>query len=97
MKIRYARTARQQLGSLRAYIAKDNPAAARSYLQRLHHRLESMLQYPYIGKVNSVNQREDIRETVVEGFKVIYLVGKRTVTILAIYKHIDFDENQLDL
>ncbi len=70
---------------------------ARNCLRQLRGRLESFLQFPYVGKVNAVYGREDVRETVVEGFKVIYQIAEGDVIVLAIYKNIDFDEAQLEM
>ncbi len=95
MKIGYVQTARLQLKTVRDHIAKDNPHASRAYLRKLRKRLESMLQFPFVGKINPVYEREDIRETAIDGFKVIYLVEENQVTVLAIYKHIDFDFAQI--
>ncbi len=37
----------------------------------------------------------NIREFVILGYKVIYKINEKSITILAIYKYIDFDENEL--
>jgi hypothetical protein len=38
-----------------------------------------------------------IRDYIIFGYKVIYKVNKRSITILAIYKYIDFDESEMDM
>lgn len=36
-----------------------------------------------------------IRDYVVLGYKVIYKINKENITILAIYKYIDFNEREI--
>lgn len=54
-----------------------------------------MKDYPYIGKVNATMNLKSIRDFVVFGYKIIYKINSKAITILAIYKHIDFDENSI--
>ena len=39
---------------------------------------------------------ETIRDYVVLGYKVIYKINKNSISVLAVYKYIDFDETLLD-
>ena len=92
MRIRFSETAKKQLHSVKSYIARDNPQAASKHIKKIIDRTKKLLSSPYIGKVNSVYNREDIRETVIEGYKVIYQIKPPYIFILAVYKNIDFDE-----
>ena len=56
-----------------------------------------MLSSPYIGKVNAVYNREDIRETVIEGYKTIYQIKPPHIIVLVVYKNIDFDEASMEI
>ena len=38
----------------------------------------------------------NIRDFIVFGYKVIYKINKESITVLAIYKYIDFDEKNIN-
>ena len=96
MKIYYSLQVKKQLNSIKEYIAKDNKSIATQYLIKIKEKIELIGIYPYIGKSNSTMNLDHIRDFIVYGYKVIYKINKRSILILAIYKYIDFDENELD-
>jgi addiction module RelE/StbE family toxin len=95
MKIIYSKQAKEQLTNIKDYIAKDNKTVAIRYLSKIKHKIEILEDYPYIGKVNTTMNTRSIRDFVVFGYKIIYKINIKTITILAIYKYIDFDENTI--
>ena len=97
MHIRLSETAKKQLQSVKSYIARDNPQAASKHIKKIIDGTKKMLRAPYIGRVNAVYNREDIRETVIEGYKTIYQVKPPHIIILVIYKNIDFDEASMEI
>ena len=96
MKIYYSNAVKKQLNSIKEYISKDNNRIASKYLLKIKEKIELIGTYPYIGKINSTMNLEYIRDFIVFGYKVIYKINKNSILILAIYKYIDFDENELD-
>ncbi|MCP5050694.1 MAG: type II toxin-antitoxin system RelE/ParE family toxin [bacterium] len=92
MSIRFSKTAKNQLHAIKSYIARDNPEIATNHIKKVMHHIRKVLEFPNVGKVNNVYKREDIREIAIEGYKVIYQIGSSVITILAVYKNIDFDE-----
>lgn len=97
MRIRFTQTALNQLEAVKDYISKDNPEFAPKYLKKIIDRIKELKSFPYIGKVNLVHNRQDIREIIIEGFKVIYQVKKPFLYILAAYKTIDFNEEEIEI
>ena len=95
MKILYTALAKEQLQNIKAYIAEENPKRAIAYLNRIRQKIELLGRFPYIGKINATMDNESIREFVVLGYKVIYKINQKSITILALYKYIDFDEASL--
>ena len=95
MKIIYSAQAKEQLNQIKYYISKDNPKVAINYLLKIKSKIELLGKYPYIGKINSVYNLENIREFVILGYKVIYKINTKTILILAIYKYINFNENSI--
>ena len=96
LKILYSQQVKEQLNSIKEYIAKDNKKIATQYLLKIKEKIELIGTYPYIGKINSTMNLDYIRDFIVYGYKVIYKINERSILILAIYKYIDFDENELD-
>lgn len=97
MKISFSETSRTQLREVKSFIEKDNPQRAVHHIKKVVDQIKTMLQFPFIGKVNSVYDRKDIREIVVEGYKVIYQINTDSIIVLVIYKNIDFDESSLPI
>ena len=96
MKLLYSQEAREQLKNIKEYISKDNKDVAVQHLLKIKLKLEILEDYPYIGKVNSTFNIENIRELVVFGYKIIYKINQKSVYIMAIYKYIDFDEIKIE-
>ena len=97
MKIIYSEQAKNQLKEIKSYISKDNPKVATKYLLKIKTKIELIAKYPHIGKINATFNLENIREFVILGYKVIYKINNKSITILSIYKYIDFDDNSIEL
>ena len=95
MKIIYSAEVKNQLQNIKDFIALDNKKRAIDYLKKIKEKIEILGKYPYIGKVNSTMDSANIREFVILGYKVIYKINEKSITILAIYKYIDFDEDNI--
>ncbi|CAA6821295.1 MAG: Unknown protein [uncultured Sulfurovum sp.] len=95
MKIIYALEAKNQLLAIKEYIAIDNKNRAIQHLRQIKTKIELLGKYPYLGKVNATIDNERVREFVVMGYKVIYKINEKSITVLVIYKYIDFDETSL--
>jgi len=91
-KIIYPREVKEQLLAIKEYISKDSNRNAARYLIKIKQKIELVSKFPFIGKINATMNVDYIRDYIVLGYKVIYKVNKKSITILAIYKHIDFDE-----
>lgn len=74
MQVSFSAAAKEQLAEIKSYIAKDNPGRAVKHIKNLIGRIKRILEFPYIGRVNTVYNREDIREIPIEGYKAIYQI-----------------------
>ncbi len=95
MTLRYSKQAVAQLHDIEAYIAQDSKVVAVRFLEKIKNKLELLIDFPYMGKVNATANRDDIRELVTFGYKTIYKINEQSITILAIYKYINFDESSI--
>ena len=95
MKIIYSLEAKNQLQEIKEYISLDNKNKAINHLKQIKSKIEIIGKYPYIGKINATMDNEKIREFIILGYKVIYKINNKSITILAIYKYINFDESKI--
>lgn len=76
MKLRWTARAKKDLLEIGAYIARDNPAAARRWIERLRERARAAAEAPRTGRVVPELGREGVREdavhvlTVFEGHRM---------------------------
>ena len=64
MKLFWIENARQDLLSIRRYIAADNPAAAGRWVEQLRERARKALDAPLAGRKVPEFSRDDIRERI---------------------------------
>ncbi len=77
------------LGDLRRiqlYVAQDDPAAAARWVARLIARAEAVTDLPYSGRKVPEIGREDVREVIVKGYRIVYAVSEASVRILTIFE-----------
>ncbi len=96
MRIIYSKNVKKQLQNIKEYIAQDNKRIAIEHLKKIKIKIELIGKYPYIGKLNTSTDNPMIRDFVVLGYKIIYKINEKSLTVLAIYKYMDFDEASLD-
>ncbi len=96
MRLTWSPLADGQVDDALAYIAADDPAAAHRWLERLLERVKSLADYPDSGRIVPELQREEIREIIVEPYRVMY---RRSVDVaeIAAVRHAarDFDEGEI--
>jgi toxin ParE1/3/4 len=83
MTIRWSAIAIEDLKSIRAYIASDNPSAATRIALRIRDAVNNLERFPQMGRVGRVS---GTRELVIPGTNYIaaYALGLDEVQILAV-------------
>jgi plasmid stabilization system protein ParE len=84
MKVRWTESARNDLRSLRDYIARDSAVYARRMVDRIKASVTQLASFPELGGKVEEWDREDIRELLEGNYRIIYLVEARKITILTI-------------
>ena len=84
MKIAWLTAARDSLRAQLAFIARDNPAAARRVRRRIHDAVRNLALFPESGRRGEV---AGSRELVVPGlpYIVVYRVARERVEILRVF------------
>jgi len=95
MKVDWSPRAIDRVVEIATYIAKDSPASARDWVERLFAHVDTQLaEFPLSGKPARDVDADDARELVFESYRVFYDVGD-TVKILTVRRGselIDSDE-----
>lgn len=85
MVIEWSRRARADILDLKAYIAKDSPYYARRFTERIVASVEKLAEFPKIGRpVPEAEGRDDVRELIYQGYRIIYLTRPEQVFIATI-------------
>jgi plasmid stabilization system protein ParE len=85
MAIRWSRRARTDIRDLKAYIAKDSPYYARRFIERIMASIEKLKAFPRSGRtVPEAEGREDVRELIYQGYRIIYLTRPEGIFIVTV-------------
>lgn len=85
MRLRWTEQARNDLLQIGRYIAQDKPGAARTWVQRLRERARDAADMPLMGRKVPEFDREDIREVILGGYRVVYRVRTDAIEVLAVF------------
>jgi addiction module RelE/StbE family toxin len=84
MPVEWTRSAVADLVSIYEYIAKDSERYAISVVDRLSRRTLQIGRFPYSGEFVPEYRNDQIREVVEYSYRIIYLVKKDTIYVLAV-------------
>lgn len=85
MKIHWSDVAEADLDDINDYIARDVPYYAELFVDRLIEAVDKLGDHPRIGRrVPEADQRDEIRELIVQGYRIIYLVTDKEIQILTV-------------
>jgi toxin ParE1/3/4 len=90
MKIYWTRSATRDLRAVEAYIAENSPYYAREFVSKILAGTRKLASFPRIGRRVPESDREDIRELIFQGYRIIYQEGSDSIRILAVF-HGSFD------
>lgn len=82
--IHWSDVAEADINDIYAYIARDVPYYAERFVDRLIESTDNLLQHPKIGRRVPEADRDDVRELIVQGYRIIYLINEDQLHILSI-------------
>jgi toxin ParE1/3/4 len=82
MIIKWSQRALSDMAHIRDYIAQDSPFYARQFTDRIIKRIENLVDFPHMERPVPEAERDDIRELIYQGYRVIYQLNE-------IQKHIE--------
>ena len=82
--LHWSDVAEADINDIYDYIARDVPYYAERFIDRLIESTDKLLQHPKIGRRVSEADRDDVRELIVQGYRIIYLINEDQLHILSI-------------
>jgi toxin ParE1/3/4 len=86
-KIVWSELARQDLRDIVEFIARDNPPVAETFGYLLISRVDSLSEFPRLGRMVPEIRNEDIREIVFRSYRIVYRVdeARRAVAVIRVW------------
>ena len=85
-RVRWSLRAASDLLEIGAFIAADDPIAARRWLERLRPRTKVAGVAPYAGRVVAELNRQDVREVFLRSYRIVYQVLPREIAVLTVFE-----------
>ena len=84
MNVDWTQNAISDLAAIYAHIAADSPRYARSVVDRITRRTKQISAFPLSGQMVPEYQREDLREQIEFSYRILYHIGKSTISVVAV-------------
>lgn len=84
MKIEWSFRARTDVRELRRYIAQDSPFYARRFADKIVQAVENLSEHPRLGRQVPEAARDEVREIVFQGYRIIYLIKPDCVFVASV-------------
>jgi addiction module RelE/StbE family toxin len=84
MKIVWTEPAVEDLHELHAYIARDSEMYASGFVERIILAAERLVTHPKVGRVVPEANDEDIRELLLQRYRIVYRVKGELIEILGV-------------
>lgn len=83
-QVRWSLTAGTDLQDIEDFIARDSVLHAVAFVDSIVESAESLLTHPRIGRVVPEFNRDDLREVIFRGYRIVYLVQGKEVVVLRV-------------
>jgi len=85
VKIYWSAIAEADLDDIYDYIARDVPYYAEQFIDKLIEATDKLEDHPKMGRhVPEADDRDDVRELIVQGYRILYLVQPGHLHILTV-------------
>lgn len=83
-QVRWSLTAGTDLQEIEDFIARDSVLHAITFVDRIVESTELLVKTPHIGRVVPEFNRQDLREVIFRGYRIVYLVQNDAILILRV-------------
>ena len=85
MRVRWTEPALEDMEGIQNYIAKDSSFYARQFIERIFEVVKNLDTFPDLGReVPEAEERDDVRELIFQGYRIIYLRQTNLTYIVAV-------------
>jgi toxin ParE1/3/4 len=84
--VEWSERARDDLRAIFAHIAADNRTAAERWISRIVERAELTTEAPLLGRIVPELAREDVRETYLRSYRIVYRTDGKDMWILTVFE-----------
>lgn len=84
MKVFWSPLAIDRVSEIAEYIARDNPEAAKSWVDNVFEKVASLKSYPESGCVVPEINNRAIRELIYGNYRIVYRVEEKRISILTV-------------
>ena len=82
----WAHRARRDLHDIDDFIARDKPEAAARWVNRIITAVERVAVFPNSGRAIPEIGRDDIREIILEDFRIVYQIRDDRIIVLTVFE-----------
>ena len=83
-RIEWSPKAAEDIETIALYISADSTAYAAAIVKKFLDTIRSLSRFPFSGRVVPEFDDENVREKIVHGYRIIYRIQVKTVTIAAV-------------
>lgn len=95
--ILWSERARRDVLEIGDFIARDKPQAAAVWVGEILDAVERTALFPTSGRIVPEIDRSDIREIILENYRIVYQLGETVIVILTVFEtHRLLDETLAD-
>ena len=84
--ILWSQRARRDLLEIGDFIARDKPEAAERWVGRVVDAVERTALFPTSGRIVPEVDREDVREVILDNYRVVYVVGNHQIVVVTVFE-----------
>ncbi|MGD8441539.1 MAG: type II toxin-antitoxin system RelE/ParE family toxin [Holophagae bacterium] len=82
----WSQRARGDLLEIGDFIARDKPKAAEAWVRGILDAVERTALFPTSGRIVPEIDRSDIREIILENYRIVYLLSETSITVLTVFE-----------
>ena len=84
--ILWSERARIDLLEIGDFIARDKPQAAETWFGKVFNAIERTAVFPASGRIVPEFGRSDIREVILDNYRIVYQLGETSIIILTVFE-----------
>ena len=84
LKIFWTDRAANDLRQLHLYIQRDKPISAKNFIAKIKKPVERVHHFPNSGRMVPELNRQDMREIILENYRIIYKIEPKQIAILTV-------------